>query len=147
MENIAKVHGKDLPISKKHAVEICDFIRGKGVQRSKELLQQVLDMRLALPFRRFNKDVGHRKGKIAAGRYPRKASEMVIGLLESLEANAQNKGMDAKSLYVKTIIANKAHTPWHFGRLRRRKMKRAHIEIIAMEKTQKQAESKENPIK
>ena len=147
MENIAKVHGKDLPISKKHAVEICDFIRGKPVQRSKELLQEVVNMERALPFRRFNKDMGHRKGKIASGRYPKKASEMVIGLLESLEANAQNKGMDTKSLYIKTIIANKAHTPWHFGRLRRRKMKRAHIEIIAMEKAQKQTEAKDRPKK
>lgn len=143
MENIAKVHGKDLPISKKHAVEICDFIRGKSVHSSKEQLHQVVAMERALPFRRFNKDVGHRPGGMGSGRYPKKASLMIIHLLNSLESNAQNKGMDVKSLYITKIIANKAHTPWHFGRLRRRKMKRAHIEIVAMERQLKQAAPKE----
>ncbi len=136
----AKVHGKDLAISKKHAIEICDSIRGRSVQRSKQLLQDVMAQRVALPFHRFNRDMGHKPGHAGPGRYPYKASKTILELLESLEANAQNKGMDTKSLYIKTAITNKAPTPWHFGRIRRRKMKRAHVLIIAEEKQQKQLE-------
>ncbi len=143
MENTATANGRDLPVSKKHMVEICDFIRGKSVQRSKDLLERVAVHQIAIPFRRFNRDMGHKKGRIAAGCYPEKATRAMLLLLESLEANAQNKGMDSKSLYIKSIIANKAPTPWHFGRLRRRKMKRAHVSIIAAERQPKKQEMRE----
>lgn len=143
----AIVNGRDLSISKKHAVEICSFIRGKSVERSKQLLQQVIEKKIALPFRRFNRDMGHRRGAMAAGRYPFKASKVILQLLGSLEANAQNKGLDTKSLYITHIVANKAPTPWHYGRLRRRKMKRAHVTIVAGEKAVKKQEPKEKPEK
>ena len=133
-ENIAKVMGKDLPISTKQSVEICKFIRHKDLQKVKQILNDVILMKRAIPFTRFNKDTGHRIGKIAAGRFPQKAAGHILKLINSLEANAQNKGLNTDSLYIKTIIANKASTPWHYGRLRRRKMKRTHIEIIAEEK-------------
>ncbi len=132
-ETVAKVIGRNLSISTKQAAEICKFIRGKPVKKSKELLSKVAEGKLAVPFTRFNRDMGHRKGKIAAGRYPKRASLEIIKLLNSLEANAQNKGLDSNSIYIKKIVANKASTPWHFGRLRRRKMKRTHIEIVAEE--------------
>lgn len=130
----ASVYGKDLSISKKHAVEICARIRGKTVKESKAFLQKVIAKKTAVPFTRFNRDMGHKPGHTGPGRYPLKASTMLIQLLNSLEANAQNKGMDVNSLRITTIIANKAHTPWHLGRFRRRKMKRAHIKIVAEEK-------------
>lgn len=133
MTEVAKVTGRDLSISTKQSVEICKFIRGKSIKKSKELLEKVINGELAVPFTRFNRDMGHKKGKIAAGRYPNKASSELLKLINSLEANAQNKGLDSNSLYIKKIVANRASQPWHFGRLRRRKMKRTHIEITAEE--------------
>lgn len=132
-EIAAKVIGRDLSISTKHAVEISKFIRGKSIKKSKELLNKVIEGKIAIPFTRFNRDMGHKKGNIAAGRYPKSASLEIVKLLNSLEANAQNKGLDVNSLYIKKIIANRASRPWHFGRQRRIKMKRTHIEIIAEE--------------
>lgn len=133
-ESLAKVYGRNLPISTKHSVEICSFIRGKNLQKAKNLLQKVIEKKLAIPFKRFNKNIGHKRG-IASGRYPQKAVSYIIKLLNSVEANAQNKGLDANSLFIEKIVANTASVPWHSGRKRKRKMKRTHIEIIVKEKS------------
>lgn len=140
--NLARVYGRDIPISAKHAVEIANFIRGKSIQESKNKLQQVLDHKIAVPFTRYNRDIGH-KPNIGAGRYPQKAIEHMIKLLNSLEANALNKGLNIEQLFIKEIITNKASEPYHPSRLLRRRMKRTHIRIVAQEKELKEKEEKE----
>ena len=132
-ENYAIVRGIDLPISTKQAIELCNFIRYKSVIRAKKQLSLTLKKKLAIPLTRFHKDRGHRKGKIGPGFYPQKATKHIIDLLNSLEANAQNKGLNTEILFVKKAMANKAGTAAHFGR-QRRSMKRTHIELIAEEK-------------
>jgi len=139
-EHQAQINGRDLPISTKQAVEICNFIRGKLTTKAKAMLQRVLMMKDAIPMKRFNKDTGHKPGRIAAGRYPIKATSEILKLIEGVEANAQNKGLDPTYLLITVIIANKASTPWRYGRQRRRKAKRTHINIVVDE-----VESKEKP--
>lgn len=139
---MAKAIGRGLPISTKHAVEICSFIRNKNLGEAKEILGKVIEKKQAIPFRRF-KQVGHKK-KIGPGRYPKKASQQLLKLLNAVEANAQFKGLDTSSLVIKSIKANKAARMWHYGRQRRRKMKRTHIEIIAEEKPTEKKVKKEN---
>lgn len=133
-EHIARVDGKDLPISTKNSIEVCNFIRKKTVANSKKILQSVLETKIAIPAKRFNKDRGHKPGRIAAGIYPRNVCKYVLGLLNAVEANAQNKGLNVDNLIIKTIVVNKASAPWRYGRFRRRKTKRTHIEIVVEEK-------------
>jgi large subunit ribosomal protein L22 len=142
-EHTAKAVGVGLPISTKTSVEVCSFIRRKNLDKVKNLLKQVIDKKIAVPFKKFNRDVGHKKGKIAAGRYPEKTCIEVLKLLESVEANAQFKGLNTSNLIIKSIIANAANRPWHYGRQRRRKMKRTNIEIIVEERAVKKEEKKE----
>lgn len=132
----AIVRGNNLPISTKHAIEICNFIRYKNLDKARIQLKLVLIKKLAIPLKRFNKDRGHKKGRIAAGFYPIKASKEIINLLNNVEANAQNKGMNIKELILKEVIANKASTPYHYGRQRGIKVRRTHIEITVEEKKQ-----------
>ena len=132
-DNHAIARGLDLPISTKHSIEICNFIRYKQISRAQKQLNLVLQKRLAIPLTRFHKDRGHRKGKIGPGFYPLKAAKEILALLKLLEANAQNKGLNSEILFLKTVKANKASRPIHHGR-RRRSMKRTHIEMIAGEK-------------
>ncbi len=132
-ENYAMVMGVDLPISTKHSIELCSFIRYKTIKQAKKQLSLTLEKKLAIPLKRFHKDRGHRKGKIGPGFYPQNATKHFIMLLNSLEANAQNKGLNTEILYLKKAIANKAATSAHFGR-QRRNMKRTHIEFVAEEK-------------
>jgi len=146
-ENIATVNGRDLPISKKHAIEICNYIRGKNLLKSKAFLQDVLAKKRAVPFRRYIMDVGHKPGKVGPGRYPQKASEVILKLLESLEINAQNKGLDTASLYLKEVIPNKASNVWHYGRQRRRRMKLTHIFMLAEEAVKKEKKTEKKEVK
>ncbi|MBW2978129.1 50S ribosomal protein L22 [Candidatus Woesearchaeota archaeon] len=139
-EHAAKAVGQSLPISRKTSVEVCAFIRNKSLDRAKSLLQLVINKKIAVPFKKFNKDVGHRKGKIAAGRYPKKTCEEILKLLESVEANAQFKGLNTANLVISSIIANAASRPWHYGRQRRRKMKRTNVEIVVEERAEKKEE-------
>lgn len=132
-ENMAKAIGKDLPVSTKQAVEICNFIRGKKLIEAKRLLAKVIEKKIAVPFKRYNKDMPHRTGRIASGRYPFNTTEHILKLLGGVESNAEDKGLNIDSLAIKHACAHKAARPWRFGRQRRRKARRTHIEIVVEE--------------
>lgn len=131
-EKMARALGQALPVSTKHSVEICSFIRGKKLSRAKRMLEDVMDMKEAVPFKRFNHNIGHRRG-MGPGRYPIKACGEILKVVKGCEANAQFKGLDTASLVIVHANANFASRPYHSGRQSRRKMKRTHIEIVAAE--------------
>ena len=135
-ENIATVNGKDLPISTKYTIEISNFIRGKNLLKSKAFLNDVILKKKAVPLRRYQGDVGHKRG-IGSGRYPVNSAKIILKLLESLEVNAQNKGLDTASLFIKEIIPNKASNVWRYGRQRRRRRKLTHLFILTEEVVKK----------
>ncbi|KHO46803.1 MAG: large subunit ribosomal protein L22 [archaeon GW2011_AR3] len=137
-ENYAKAMGRDLPISTKQSIEICKYVQGMRLSRAKSILQDVILGKKAVPFTRHTFDLGHKKG-IGPGRYPMKASESILRILNSVEANAQTKGLSANDLVILHIAANKAARPWRYGRQTRRKARRTHIEVVVSEK---KAESK-----
>lgn len=134
---MAKAVGISLPISMKHSREICNFIKLKSVQKAKEILEKVTNKELAVPFTRFNKDTGHKKG-MSAGRYPVKAAFEIKKLVENVESNAQFKGLNVNNLVIAHAIVKTASRPFHFGRQRGRKMRRSHVEIIVEEQAQKE---------
>jgi len=128
--------GKSLPISFKQSVEICNFIRNKNINDAKETLQNVMEKKIAIPFKIYDFDLGHKK-KIGPGRYPYKSSKEIIRLIENVESNAQFKGLNTSNLVITHISAHKAGKAWHYGRKSRRKMKRTNIEICVEEKLKK----------
>src|SRR3989344_5020976 len=129
----ARALGKDLPISFKHSLEVCGFIRGKKLTLAKQHLKEVIDMKRPVPYKRFNQDLGHKNGMMS-GRYPVKTTECILKLVESAEKNAQFKGMSVDKLAIVHIAAHKASRPGHGGRHRGRSMKRAHVEVILQER-------------
>lgn len=141
-ENMARALGRALPISFKHSVEICNVIRNKNVNYAKNILSKVINQEYAIPFRRFNKDVGHKKG-IAAGRYPKKASTEILSLINHVEANAQFKGINTANLVITHINANKASKVMHFGRKRSREAKKTNVEIVVQERAIKKTDKKD----
>lgn len=122
----------NVPISDKHAYEIAKFIRHRKVDQAKRLLQEVLQMKRAVPTVRYNRDTGHKPG-IASGRYYQKASEHMLKLLDAVESNADNLGLDTKNIFIQEIRTAMGSKPWHGGRQRRRKMKRTHVFIVVKE--------------
>jgi len=132
----AVVNAKDLPISTKHAVAICDLIRYKKPEEAIELLEKVLEKKLAVPMKG---EIPHRragvragKGKVA-GRFPVKASKIFIGLIKNLIANASVKGLDKDQLIISLAMANKASRPYRRTRLAygRKRFKRTHVTLKA----------------
>lgn len=132
-EGMAKAMKRDAEVSMKVALEMSSFLKGRKTSEAKKILQRVLSMTQAIPFKRFTDGVGHRKGAgIAAGRFPQKASVIFTELIESAEANAQAKGLSSE-LKIIHLAPQKASGAYHYGRLRRRKFKRAHLEIVIQE--------------
>ena len=142
-ENMARAAGVALPLSTKQCVEICNWLRGKSLSKAKEMLSSVIKMETAVPYRRFNKNVGHKKGKgIAAGRFPIKAATTLLKLLEAVEANAQYKGLNTANLVITHICSQRAARAWHYGRHRGRKMKRTSVELVVQETAAKEKKEK-----
>ncbi len=124
----AVAYGDALPISKKHGMYICSFIRGKKIDSAIANLQEVLKFKKAVPFKG---EIPHRKGKgMMSGRYPISASKQFITLLKGLKGNVIVNGMDLD----KTVIAE-ASSSWASRPARRdsRKGKRSHIILKARE--------------
>ncbi|MBD3259476.1 50S ribosomal protein L22 [Candidatus Woesearchaeota archaeon] len=141
-ENMAKAVGTDLDISTKHAVEICSFLRRKPLEKAKIILQNVMLKKQAVPFKRHKRDIPHRT-KIGPGRYPVKASQRILKLLESVTANAQNLGLATGKLEIYHINAHHASRPVKGGRHRGRNMKRTHVEVVVREALTKKEVKKE----
>src|SRR3989338_2668369 len=96
-EHMAVARATSLPISMKFSVEISKYVRYKNTVLAKRLLEEVLTFHRAIPFRKFNRDLGHKPG-MAAGRYPIKAVQSFLDLIRSVEANAQHKGLNTAHL-------------------------------------------------
>lgn len=142
-DNMARALAKDISISAKQSIEICNFLKHRSVKEAKKVLALVIEEKTPVPYKRFKMELPHRHGPLAAGQYPKKASQYILKLLDAVEANAQNKGLNTDALIITHMSANKASRPWHYGRKARRKMKRTHIEIVVEEKEKKQEKPKE----
>ncbi len=108
----AKAHLKFARISPRKVKIVCDLIRGKDVKMAQAILQNT----------------------------PKAASELMIKLLGSAVANAENNfGMDPEKLYVSETYANpgpilKRGMPRAQGRMYRINKRTSHITIVVAEK-------------
>ncbi len=118
----AKAMGYEMPISFKHAVEICRFIKGRKISEAKKLLEEVIALKRPIPFKRYKKKVAHKNiDGWYAGRYPQKACKYILKILKNLEANAEYKGLDVDKLVIVHAEAKmgrkiKKYVPRAFGR-------------------------------
>ena len=137
---VARAKASSLKISPKHSVEICSAIRGMEVSKAKAYLNDVIDMKKSVPFKRHNRKVGHRRGQDGwpIGRYPVKAAAQILKVLENAEANAEYKGMDVENLKIEHISSHKGMVirgarPRAFGRVTPFNTPTTHIQIVLVE--------------
>ncbi|MCF7871812.1 50S ribosomal protein L22 [Candidatus Woesearchaeota archaeon] len=141
-ENMARALVKDASISTKTSIEMAKFLKGKTTEKAKTILNRVLEKKTAIPFTRFTNGLGHRAGSgIGTGRFPQKATEEFLDLIKSVEANAQAKGLST-NLKIIHLLANKASNQFHYGRQRRRKYKRTHLELVVEEQEETKQDNK-----
>jgi large subunit ribosomal protein L22 len=136
----AKASGRDLRISPKAAREICNAIRNMRLNKARRLLEDVVEKRRAVPYKRHNKKVGHKAGIQGwdAGRYPVKAAAEILKILSSLEANAADLGLDVERLKIIHAAAQrgrlmKRYIPRAFGRSSPHFNMLCHVELAVME--------------
>ncbi len=127
-------------ISTKHSIEISNYLRYKSVGFAKSFLEDVVALKKAVPFKKFNRDVGHKPG-MASGRFPKKAAAVFLAMIKSVESNAQAKGLNTSHLKIIKILANKASIPATGGR-QRYGTKRTHLEVVAAESQPKAKKSR-----
>jgi large subunit ribosomal protein L22 len=140
-EKTAKASGREARVSHKAAREVCRAIKGMMLAKAEEYLRDVIDKKKPVPFKRYTKKLGHRHGlqKAYAGRYPIKAAQKVLLVIEGAEANAENKGLDVDRLRIFHAAAYpgmkiKRFTPRAHGRASPKYDTTTHIEIILNEK-------------
>jgi large subunit ribosomal protein L22 len=140
LEKTVKASGREMRVSPKHAREVCTTIKGMKLGQAKDYLRQVMLKKKAVPFRRFNKKVGHRHGleKAFSGRYPVKAAQHILMVLEGAEANAEYKGLDMERLRIIHASAYpgmkiKRFTPRAFGKSSPRFNTLSHVELVLEE--------------
>jgi large subunit ribosomal protein L22 len=66
---------RETDISHKHAREIALAIKGLTVEKARSYLEEVIDRKIAVPFRRYNNEVAHRsniKDGFFSGRFPKR---------------------------------------------------------------------------
>src|SRR5260370_11313466 len=108
-DRTVKCSGRQLRISPKASVEICRTIRGMKLSDAKRLLERVVEMKQAIAYRRFHKEVPHRRQlneHFYAGRFPQKAAGKIFKLLEELEASAQYRNLDTERLKINHAAAH-----------------------------------------
>jgi large subunit ribosomal protein L22 len=132
---------RESDISHKHAREIALAVKGLTVEKARNFLEEVVDHKIAVPFRRYNNEVAHRsniRDGFSAGRFPKKASNEFLRLLDNLESNAEYKGMDLDRLAIVSCVIHKGtklerFTPRAMGRSSPKIDTLVHIEIVAKE--------------
>ncbi|HZD43817.1 MAG TPA: 50S ribosomal protein L22 [Methanomicrobiales archaeon] len=139
-EGFARAKANELPISPKHSIEIARFIRFMNTGDAITYLNDVVAKKRAIPFKRFNRNVGHKKGLTGwdAGRYPEKAAREFIRLLESAGKNAEYIGLDAEKLKIVHITANRGRRhvgffPRAMGRATPKRRETVNLEVIVQE--------------
>ncbi|MDY6774307.1 MAG: 50S ribosomal protein L22 [Candidatus Nanohaloarchaea archaeon] len=125
----AVARGENLPISRKHAREVGDFIRDESIGKAKEKLERVTEEEQPVPYTRHDSEQAHRKGDMDSGRYPVKTAEEMLELLESVESNARYEGMNTDNLKVTGVMVNQGNRMVTPKRHRGRKTKAAHVTI------------------
>jgi|SRR3989344_70929 len=132
--NTVAVRAKGLPVSTKMSIEVCDNIRHKNLSTARRILNDVLSMKRALPIGRFNHDLCHKPG-MAAGRYPLSTASHFLKLVNSLEKNAENKGLNTKNLVITFAKADRGERRIKASRRGRACAKNTHIELHAEERS------------
>jgi large subunit ribosomal protein L22 len=139
-ETIARARGAELPISPKKTYEVLNAIRGLPLDEAKTFLEDVIELKRAVPFRRYNQETAHKKGT-GPGRFPKKVAKHILQILTNAEANAEYEGMDADALVIRVAASGrgriqKANMPRAHGRATAWNEQTTNIEIVLAEKAE-----------
>ena len=130
---------REKPISHKHAREIAVAMKGLSIEKARDYMLDVINLKRSIPFRRYKNQVGHKSDPgTMSGRYPQKAATEILKLLDNLESNAEYKGMDLDRLRIINATVHKGRLlkrfiPRAMGRSSAKNNALIHVEVVAQE--------------
>jgi len=138
-DKTAIASARNVPVKPKHVVNVCMAIKGMRLEQAKTYLEAVQREEAAVPFRRYFRQVKHRRGGIGPGQFPVKAATKVLAVVQNAEANAEFKGLDPDRMWITHAAMQKSAplrgmmpraqgraTPWNTST--------CHIEIVLEER-------------
>jgi large subunit ribosomal protein L22 len=108
-DTTAKAMLRERQMSHKHSKAIAREIKGMTAGEATEYLEAVVNEEQSVPFNSHNSGVGHRNDIDGwdAGRFPEKASEAFLDLLENAVGNADHQGYDGETMEIIHVAAHK----------------------------------------
>jgi large subunit ribosomal protein L17e len=138
----AKSSADDIRAHYKNTFETAAVIRGMKLLKAMHYLQDVIDHKQIVPFRKFTGKVG-RKAQCHAfnavqGAWPSKSAQHLLDLLKNLKSNAEQKGLNPEKLTINHVQVNRAQkgrrrTYKAHGRIKGYDSSPCHIELWASE--------------
>ena len=135
----AAARGNGLNISPKAAREVCKAIKGMDLEKAKSYLERVIEMNQAVPFKRHDGKVGHRRGKgISTGRYPVKTAAAILKVIESAGNNGEAIHIDIENWRILHIATSRGTSfesrfPRARGRSTPKMRESANVEVVLEE--------------
>lgn len=126
---------REVDVSPKWSREVCAAIKGMRLEGAKKYLQAVIERKRMVPYRRHSKLRGHHSETRGPGGYPVKVAGYMLKLLDSLEANAEFKGLDTDRLVIIHAAAHRGRSimrfmPRAFGRSSPKEKALVHVEVV-----------------
>jgi len=140
--SVARARGVEVPMSPKKTYEVLNAIRGLPLDRARQILEDAVALKKAIPFRRYNQETAHHRGT-GPGRFPVKVAKTVLQILKNAEENAEYDSLDTDRLFIKVAACGR-------GRIRKASMPRAqgratawneqttNVEIVLAERKEKE---------
>ncbi len=136
-EKTSKALGKEIRVSPKKCEEVCRNIRGMKVDEAKKFLNEVIAKKRPVKYTKYKMYLSHKPG-VGPGRYPVKAAEEILRVIESAQHNAEYKGLDSENMKINTIAIHRGRPvrgmmPRAYGRSSKWDDLTSHIEVILEE--------------
>ncbi|PIK59240.1 ribosomal protein L17 [Apostichopus japonicus] len=140
-----KARGPYWRVHFKNTRETAACIRRMHIRKATKFLNDVINHKQCVPFRRFNGAVGRcaqaKQWGHTQGRWPKKSAQFLLQLLKNAESNAEFKGLDTDSLVIDHIQVNPApkmrrRTYRAHGRINPYMSSPCHIEVVLSEREQ-----------
>jgi large subunit ribosomal protein L17e len=109
---VACAKGSDLRVHFKNTREAAAALSGLSLRKAQAYLQDVIDHKQCVPFRRYAGGVGRtaqaNQFGWTKGRWPEKSAKFLMDLIRNAESNALTKNLDVSKMKLTHIQVNKA---------------------------------------